>query len=81
LSSRRGFRRLLLGRLFTLCARSKQFQQHGVALTVEFVDEQLAASFSRRPMIAWLTWGLEFGDRAEIFPPRGYGPERCSMKW
>jgi len=36
--SRRGLRRSLLARLFTLSAGSKQFQQHGVAFTVEFFN-------------------------------------------
>src|SRR5882724_10082406 len=62
------------GRLFTLCAGSKQFQQHGVALTVEFVDRAIACLFLHAVNDRLLNLGTEFGDRLEVFPPRGYRP-------
>src|SRR5882672_2958567 len=63
-----------LRRLFTLCAGSKQFQQHGVAFTIEFVNGPVGCLFLHAVDDCLLSLRTEFGDRAEIFPPRGYGP-------
>src|ERR1700690_431461 len=62
------------GRLFTLCAGSKQFQQHGVAFTVEFVNRAVGCLFLHAVDDRLLNLGTEFGDRPKVFPPCGYWP-------
>src|SRR5882724_6044802 len=63
-----------LRRLFTLSAGSKQFQQHGVAFTVEFFDGAVGCLFLHAVDDRLLNLGTEFGDCTEVFPPRGYWP-------
>src|SRR5882724_3515834 len=63
-----------LRRLFTLCAGSKQFQQHGVAFMLEFFNRAVGCFFLHAVDDRLLSLGTEFGDRPEVFPPRGYRP-------
>src|SRR5689334_18024033 len=62
------------GRLFTFCAGSEQFQKHGVAFTVEFVNRAIGCLFLHSVDDRLLYLRTEFGDRSEVFPPRRDGP-------
>src|SRR6266576_3101748 len=63
-----------LRRLFALCAGCEEFQQHGVAFTVEFVNRAVGCLFLHAVDDRLLSLGTEFGNCPEVFPPRGYRP-------
>src|SRR5258708_7142100 len=56
----------------TFCTSSEEFQQHGVAFTVEFVNRAVGRPLLHAVDDRLLGLRTEFGDCAEIFPPRGY---------
>src|ERR1700749_2816178 len=62
-----------LRRLFTFRAGSKQFEQHGVSLMLEFLDRAVGGLFLHAVDDRLLHLRTEFGNRSEVFPPRGYG--------
>src|ERR1700746_73728 len=60
--------------LFTLCSGSKQFQQHAVAFTFEFLDRAAIGLLGRTFDDGLLNLWAELRDRPKIFPPCGQWP-------
>ena len=55
--------------LFVLRASGEQFQQHGIALALEFFNRTVAGLFQNPFEKRLLNLGAEFRDFPEIFPP------------
>jgi len=80
--SRRGLRRWLLWPpAHPLREVAEQFQQHGVAFTVEFVDRAVGCLFLHAVDDRLLNLGLNSVIVPRSFHHEATGPERCSMKW
>src|SRR6266481_1625154 len=60
--------------IFVLCSSSKQFQQHAVALTFEFLDRAAVGLLGHTFDDGLLHGGAELRNRPKIFPPCGQWP-------